>query len=34
VEVVSGGAAAKIPVHILVQKVEGHWMITEYEEER
>jgi len=34
VEVVSGGAAAKIPVHILVQNVQGHWMITEYEEER
>jgi hypothetical protein len=34
VEVVNGGAAAKIPVHIVVQKDQGHWMITEYAEER
>lgn len=34
VEVVNGGAAAKIPVRIVVQKVQGHWLITEYTEER
>ena len=33
-EVVSGGAAAKIPVRIVVQKIQGRWMITEYAEER
>jgi hypothetical protein len=33
-EVVSGGAAARIPVRIVVQKSEGHWLITEYAEER
>lgn len=32
VEVVNGGAAAKIPVHIVVQKEQGHWVITEYSE--
>jgi hypothetical protein len=31
-EVVSGGAAAKIPVHIVVQKIQGRWTITEYAE--
>lgn len=30
-EVVSGGAAAKIPVRIVVQKDQGRWLITEYE---
>ena len=30
VEVVSGGAANKIPVRITVEKAEGRWMITEY----
>jgi hypothetical protein len=34
VEVVNGGAAAKIPVHIVVQKDQGHWMIAEFAEER
>lgn len=33
-EVVNGGAAAKIPVRIVVQKVQGRWFITEYAEER
>jgi hypothetical protein len=31
-EAVSGGAANKIPVRIVVQKVQGHWVITEYEQ--
>ncbi|MBC7227441.1 MAG: hypothetical protein H5T61_09420 [Thermoflexales bacterium] len=34
VEVVSGGAAAKIPVRIVVQKDQGRWVITEYSEQR
>ena len=33
-EVVSGGAAAKIPVRIVVQKDQGRWLITEYAEDR
>jgi hypothetical protein len=33
-EVSSGGAAAKIPVRILVQRAQGGWLITEYTEER
>lgn len=33
-EVVSGGAAAKMPVRIVVQKEQGRWLITEYAEER
>jgi hypothetical protein len=32
-EVISGGAAAKVPVHIVLQKEQGHWLITEYIEE-
>lgn len=32
VEVVNGGAAAKIPVRIVVQKEQGRWLITEYTE--
>ena len=34
VEVVNGGAAAKIPVRVAVQKSQGDWLITEYAEER
>lgn len=34
VEVVSGGAAAKMPVRIIVQKDQERWLITEYAEER
>ncbi len=33
-EVVNGGAAAEIPVRIVVQKGQGRWLITEYAEER
>ncbi|MDP3046603.1 MAG: hypothetical protein Q8O07_03915 [Chloroflexota bacterium] len=33
-EVVSGGAAAKIPIRIVVQKSQGRWVITEYIAER
>jgi hypothetical protein len=33
-EVVSGGAAAKIPVHIVVQRGQGRYLITEYAEEQ
>jgi hypothetical protein len=31
-EVVNGGAAARVPVQIVVQKDQGHWLITEYRE--
>jgi hypothetical protein len=34
VEVVGGGAAAKVPVRVVVQKDQGRWLITEYAEER
>lgn len=34
VEMVKGGAAAKIPVRIVVQKIQGQWLITEYSERR
>lgn len=34
VEVASGGAAAKIPVRIVVQKVRDRWVIVEYSEQR
>lgn len=34
VEIADGGAAAKKPVHIVVQRVQGHWLITDYAEER
>lgn len=33
-EIASGGAAAKIPVHIVVQRGQGRWLITEYAEEQ
>ncbi|HLO16722.1 MAG TPA: hypothetical protein VK206_17945 [Anaerolineales bacterium] len=33
VEVVSGGAANKIPVHIIVERIQGRRLITEYVEE-
>jgi hypothetical protein len=33
-EVVNGGAATKIPVRLVVQKVLGSWHITEYAEEQ
>jgi len=33
-EVVSGEAAAKTPVRIVLEKREGRWLITEYAEER
>jgi hypothetical protein len=33
VEMVNGGAAAKIPIRVVVQKDQGHWLITEYVEE-
>jgi len=32
-EVVKGGAANKIPVHITVEKVEGRWVITAYSQQ-
>ena len=32
-EVVSGGAANKIPVHMVVEKDQEHWLVTEYTEE-
>ena len=31
-EIVSGGAASKIPVYIVVEKDQGGWLITEYTE--
>ena len=34
VELVGGGAAAKIPVRIVIQKSQGRWTIIEYAEER
>ena len=34
VELVNGGVAAKIPVHIIVERQGGRWIITEYAEER
>jgi hypothetical protein len=34
VEMVNGGAAAKIPVRVVVQKDQSRWLITEYAEER
>ena len=34
VEVVNGGAADRIPVHVVAQKDQGRWLITEYSEER
>ena len=34
VEMVNGGAAAKIPVRIVVQRGQGRWLITEYAEEQ
>lgn len=33
VEVVDGGAANKIPVHILVKEVKGEWLIADYVQE-
>ncbi len=30
VEMVKGGAAEKIPVHLTVQNIQGRWLITEY----
>jgi hypothetical protein len=33
-EVGTGGAAARIPVHLVVEKEQGNWLITEYSEER
>ncbi|MGD8405258.1 MAG: helix-turn-helix transcriptional regulator [Anaerolineales bacterium] len=33
-EVANGGEADKIPVRIVVQNDQGHWLITEYKEER
>ncbi|HAX69151.1 MAG TPA: hypothetical protein PK152_04935 [Anaerolineales bacterium] len=33
-EVVSGGAAAKMPVRVVIQSDQGRWLITEYAEER
>ena len=32
-EVVNGGAANKIPVHITLDEFQGKWLITEYEQE-
>lgn len=34
VEVVSGGAAVRVPVRIVLQKDQGRWLITGYAEER
>ena len=33
-EVVGGGAAARIPVHMVVQRGQGRWLISEYAEEQ
>ena len=33
-ELVNGGAATKIPFRMVVQKVQGSWLITEYAEEQ
>jgi hypothetical protein len=33
-EVINGGAAARVPVHVVVQKDQGRWYIAEYAEER
>ncbi len=33
-EVANGGAAARIPVRVVLQKDQGRWLITEYAEER
>lgn len=33
-EAVNGKAAARIPVHLIVQKNQGRWQIVEYTEER
>lgn len=33
VEMVNGGAADKIPVHLIVERDQGRWLITEYTEE-
>ena len=33
-EVINGGAAARIPVRIVVQKDQGRWYISEYTEKR
>jgi hypothetical protein len=30
VEVTSGGAAARIPVRIVAERIQGSWLITEY----
>ena len=32
-EAISGGAANKIPVHMVVERDQEHWLITEYAEE-
>lgn len=34
VEVVNGGAANKVPVHIVAGRDQGRWLITEYAEEQ
>jgi hypothetical protein len=34
VELVNGGAAAKVPVRIVVEKRKERWVITDYVEER
>lgn len=34
VEVANGGAAAKIPIRMVIQKDQGGWLITEYAEEQ
>jgi hypothetical protein len=34
VEMVNGGAVDKIPVRVVVQREQDHWLITEYAEER
>jgi hypothetical protein len=33
-EVVAGGAANEVPVHLVVEKIAGRWLIVEYAEER
>jgi hypothetical protein len=33
-ELVNGGATARIPVRIVVQRIHGQWFITDYSEER
>ncbi len=33
IELANGGAAARLPVQLVVQKIQGRWVITEYSQE-